>query len=192
MYRHKTEHLPAHLPKAKEVEELIELTGQKVGKADEVVLTEKGQGLAEVISSRLSSSSNTPRDGGDDEAEESGGDSSSSSKHPSKSGDDEAKPKKTSSKTKKPKSLEEEEELLSQLASTFNYAYTEEGAKRCLERVKSAPEMALDIETYGRIKRDGLLYTKGRIRLISLHHGGESWFIDCDHVAAELVIPILE
>ena len=36
--------------------ELLELTGQKVGKADEVVLTEKGQGLAEVIRSRLSSS----------------------------------------------------------------------------------------------------------------------------------------
>jgi hypothetical protein len=70
--------------------ELIELTGQKVGKADEVRLTEKGQGLAEVIRSRLSSSSsNTPRDGGDDEANEGGGDSSSSPKPPSKSGDDE-------------------------------------------------------------------------------------------------------
>src|SRR5215204_505847 len=53
--------------------ELVELTGQKVGKADEIVLTEKGQGLAEVIRSQLSSSSNTPRDGGDDEANESGG-----------------------------------------------------------------------------------------------------------------------
>src|SRR5215212_8507789 len=31
----------------------------------------------------------------------------------------------------------------------------------------------------------------GAPHLISLHHGGESWFIDCDHVAAELVIPIL-
>src|SRR5829696_2448324 len=37
--------------------ELIELSGQKVGKADEVRLTERGQGLAEVIRSRLSSSS---------------------------------------------------------------------------------------------------------------------------------------
>jgi ribonuclease D len=58
--------------------------------------------------------------------------------------------------------------------------------------VKSAPEMALDIETYGRVKRDGLLYTKGRIRLISLHYGRESWFIDCNQVAGELVVPILE
>jgi hypothetical protein len=41
--------------------ELVELTGQKVGKADEVRLIEKGRGLAEVIRSRLSSSSsNTP------------------------------------------------------------------------------------------------------------------------------------
>src|SRR5215213_4124117 len=62
--------------------ELIELTGQKVGKVDEVRPTEKGQGVAEVIRSRLSSSSsNTPRDGGD-EANQSGGDSSSSSKPP--------------------------------------------------------------------------------------------------------------
>jgi DNA-binding MarR family transcriptional regulator len=170
--------------------ELVELTGQKMGKADEVRLTEKGQELAEAIRSRLSSSSsNTPRDGGDDEANGSGGDSSSSSKPPSKSGDDEEKPKR---KTKKPKSPEEEEELRSQLARTFNYAYTEEGSRRCLEWVKSAPEMALDIETYGKLKRDGLLYTKGRIRLISLHYGGESWFIDCDQLAGELVIPILE
>src|SRR5215204_2199267 len=114
--------------------------------------------------------------------------SSSSPKSPRKSGDDEAKPK----KTKKPKSVEEEEELRSQLAATFNYAYTEEGAKRCLEWVKSAPEMALDIETYGKVKRDAVLYTKCSVRIISLHCGGESWFIDCDHVPDELVVPILE
>src|SRR5215204_5529672 len=88
--------------------ELVELTGQKVGKADEVVLTEKGQGLAEVIRSQLSSSSShTLREGGDDEANENGGDSSSSPKSPRKSGDDEEKRK----RTKKPKSPEEEEKL---------------------------------------------------------------------------------
>src|SRR5918998_2894780 len=60
--------------------ELIELTGQKVGKADEVRLTDKGQGLAEVVRSQLSSSSSTPPSkSGDDEANEGGGDSSSSS-----------------------------------------------------------------------------------------------------------------
>src|SRR5215217_7212221 len=169
--------------------ELVELTGQKVGKADEVRLTEKGQRLAEAIRARLSSSSsNTPREGGDDEANESGRDSSSSSKPPSESGDDEAKRK----KTKKPKGPAEEEELRSQLALAFNYSYTEEGAKRCLEWVRSAAEMALDIETYGKLKRDGLLYTKGRVRLVSLHYDGESWFIDCDHVPNELVVLILE
>jgi hypothetical protein len=42
VYRHKMQHLPAHLLKAREVEELVELTCQKVGKADEVVLTDKG------------------------------------------------------------------------------------------------------------------------------------------------------
>jgi KaiC/GvpD/RAD55 family RecA-like ATPase len=172
--------------------ELVELTGQKVGKADEVRLTEKGQGLAEAVRSRLSSSSsNTPSTSGDDEADESGGDSSSF-KPLRKSGDDEEGPKKTSSKTKKPKSPDEEEELRASLAEKFNYIYTEEGAKRCLEWVKLVPEMALDIETYGKLKRDGLLYTKGTVRLISLHYGGESWFIDCDQVAAEMVVPILE
>jgi len=130
--------------------ELVELTGQKVGMFNDARLTEKGHGLAEVIRSRLSSSSsNTPRDGGDDEANEGGEDSSSSSKPPSKSSDDEEKPK----KTKKPKSPEEEEELRFQLAAKFNYAYTEEGAKRCLEWVKLAPKMALDIETYGKLKK---------------------------------------
>jgi DNA polymerase I len=169
--------------------ELIELTGQKVGKADEVVLTDRGQGLAEVIRSRLSSSSsNTPSTSGDDEANESDGDSLPSPK-PYRRSDDEEKPKK---KSKKPKSPEEEEELRASLAGKFNYIYTEEDARRCLEWVKSAAEMALDIETYGKLKRDGLFYTKGRVRLISLHYDGGSWFIDCDHVASKLVVPILE
>ena len=50
------------------------------------------------------------------------------------------------------------------------------------------PEMALDIETYERVKRDAVLYTKCSVRLISLHYGGELWFIDCDHVLNELVV----
>ena len=150
------------------------------------MLTEKGQGLAEVIRSRLSSSSShTPRDGGDDEANASGADSSSSPLLLGGLDDDEEKPK----KTKKPKSPEEEEELRSHLAGTFNYIYTEEGARRCLEWVKSTPEMARDIETYGRVKRDAVLYTKCSVRLISLHYCGESWFIDCDHVPTVLVVP---
>jgi KaiC/GvpD/RAD55 family RecA-like ATPase len=152
--------------------ELVELTGQKVGKADEIRLTEKGQELTVVVRARLSSSS--PHT-------------------PSRSGDDEEKkaPKKIYSKIK-PKTLEEEKKLRACLAEKFNYIYTEEGVRRCLEWVNSAPEMALDIETYGRVKRDAILYTKCSVRLISLHYGGESWFIDCDHVLNELVVPILE
>src|SRR5215203_7331783 len=85
--------------------ELVELTGQKVGKADEIRLTDKGQSLARLIRTRLSSSSsNTPRDGGDDEAKKT--------------------PKKISSKTKKPKTPEEEEELRASLAEKINYIYT--------------------------------------------------------------------
>jgi DNA polymerase-1 len=100
--------------------------------------------------------------------------------------------KKTPSKTKKPKRPKEEEALRSHLVATFNYACTEEVAKRCLEWVRSAPEMALDIETYGRVKKDGLLYTKGKVRLIQLHYGSETWLIDCDFVQDGLVTTILE
>ena len=92
----------------------------------------------------------------------------------------------------KPNGPEEEEERRSQLAGIFDYAHTEESASRCLEWVKSVPEIALDIETYGRVKRDAVLYTKCSVRLISLHHGGVSWFIDCDYVPNELVVSILE
>jgi hypothetical protein len=52
--------------------------------------------------------------------------------------------------------------------------------------------MSLDIETYGKLKRDALLYIKGRVRLIQLHSGGETWLIDCDFVEDGLVTPILE
>jgi ribonuclease D len=37
-----------------------------------------------------------------------------------------------------------------------------------------------------------LLYTKGTIRLIQLHHGDTTWFIDCDAVEDGLVAAILK
>ncbi len=89
-YRHKSELLPPYLLKAKEIEELVELTNQKVGKADEVVLTDKGQGLVGVRRSQLSSSSPLSLRVSDDDEEKTA-------------------PKNTSSKPKKPKSAEEEE-----------------------------------------------------------------------------------
>ena len=94
-------------------------------------------------------------------------------------------------KTKKPKSPEEEEELRSQLAARFNYAYTEEGAKRCLEWVKSASEMALDIETYGRVKRDGLPLHE----VLCSPHLALWWSVVVHRLrpcAERLVVPILE
>jgi hypothetical protein len=170
VYRHKTEHLSAHLPKAKEVEVSVELTGQKVGKADEVVLTDKGQELVEVRRSQLSSSSPLSLGVSDDDEEK-------------------TTPKKTSSKPKKPKSAEEEEELRSQLTNRDIQLHLHRGRRPSLPRVgEVGPEMALDIETYERVKRDAVLYTKCSVRLISLHYSGESWFIDCDHVPNELVV----
>jgi DNA polymerase I len=60
-----------------------------------------------------------------------------------------------------------------------------------LEWVAGIPEVCLDIETYGRLKRDGLLYTRCQVRLILLHHDGTSFFVDCDHVPDELTREIL-
>jgi DNA polymerase-1 len=60
-----------------------------------------------------------------------------------------------------------------------------------LEWARQVPGVALDIETHGRLKRDGLLYTRCQVRLIQLHHDGTSFFIDCNHVPDELVVEIL-
>ena len=54
--------------------------------------------------------------------------------------------------------------------------------------MKSAPEMALDIETYGKLKRDGPPLHEGLCSPHLLALRWESWFIDCDHVPNELVV----
>jgi DNA polymerase-1 len=109
---------------------------------------------------------------------------------PSESGLNKSKGEKPKAKKKK-LTPEEEEDLRVRLSEKFNYAYTEGAAKACLEWAKTSPEVALDIETYGRLKRDGLLYTRGRVRLIQLHHAGETWFIDCEHIPDEITTEIL-
>jgi DNA polymerase-1 len=101
------------------------------------------------------------------------------------------RPKKRTPRKKK-LTPEEEEKHRSQLAGTFPaYVYTEERGKEVLEWARQVPEVALDIETHGRLKRDGLLYTRCQVRLIQLHHDGTSFFIDCNHVPDELVVEIL-
>ena len=58
-----------------------------------------------------------------------------------------------------------------------------------------APRIALDIETYGECKGDGLDPWKGNIRLLTLcRHGGPIWTIDLRATGYELdpLIPILE
>jgi hypothetical protein len=101
--------------------------------------------------------------------------------------------KKTKKRTKKKKlTAEEEETHYDELAAAFPaYVHTEERARKVLEWTKQVPELALDIETYGRLKRDGLLYTRCQVRLLQLHHGGASWFIDCNHVPDEITTEIL-
>src|SRR5215217_6957610 len=101
--------------------------------------------------------------------------------------------KKTKRRPKKKKlTAEEEETHRAGLAKAFPaYVYTEERARAVLEWAKQMPELALDIETYGRLKRDGLLYTQCQVRLLQLHHGGASWFIDCNHVPDEITTEIL-
>ena len=97
-------------------------------------------------------------------------------------------------KTKKKKKLTPEEEAaeVSRLAETHpSYVVTEERLKQVLEWARRVPEVAIDIETHGRLKRDGLLYTRCRVRMILLSGGGESWFIDCEHVPKDLITEIL-
>jgi DNA polymerase-1 len=99
---------------------------------------------------------------------------------------------KTKKRTKKP-TPEEEEAHRAWLAEDFPaYVYTEARAKECLGWARQGPEVAIDIETYGRLKRDGLLYTRCQVRMILLHHAGTSWFIDCNHVRDTTIVAILE
>jgi DNA polymerase-1 len=102
----------------------------------------------------------------------------------------EGKPKK---KTKKKKlSPEETVEHYDRLAQAFPaYVHTKDRASECLVWVSKIPEVCLDIETYGPRKRDGLLYTRCQVRMILLHYAGESYFLDCDHVADEMIVSIL-
>jgi DNA polymerase I-like protein with 3'-5' exonuclease and polymerase domains/KaiC/GvpD/RAD55 family RecA-like ATPase len=169
--------------------ELVELTGEKVGKADEVRLTEKGQGLAEVVRSRLSSSSShTPSNGGGDDGK--------------------------SKKTKEPKSLEEEDELRSHLAGTFNYAYTsstpppdgegsgniadaipKEARRTLITTQDQLAEMVADLKGVGLVTLDlettGLDPRRDSIRLLSLATDPATYIVDCQSVIPAALFPIL-
>jgi len=81
-------------------------------------------------------------------------------------------PTKQVKKTKKKKLTPEEEvEERSQLAERWpGYVITDDRARECLEWARQTDTVEIDIETYGRLKRDGLLYTRCQIRLIILHH----------------------
>ena len=95
-------------------------------------------------------------------------------------------------RVKKKLTSEEEVTHYDELAAAFpEYVHTAKRAGEVLEWVARIPEVALDIETYGRLKRDGLLYTRCRVRLLLLHHDGTSYFVDCDRVSDELVVEIL-
>jgi hypothetical protein len=102
---------------------------------------------------------------------------------------------KNTRKAKKKKLTPEEEAAeVSRLAETYpSYVVTEERAREVLEWARRVPEVAIDIETHGRLKRDGLLYTRCQVRMILLASaaGGESWFLDCDHVPESTIVEIL-
>jgi DNA polymerase-1 len=99
------------------------------------------------------------------------------------------KPKK---KAKKKLTPEGEYELTLELADEFSgYVISDARARECLEWAEQIDEVEIDIETYGRLKRDGLLYTRCQIRLIILHHAEKMWFIDCKHVSDGMVRRIL-
>jgi DNA polymerase I-like protein with 3'-5' exonuclease and polymerase domains len=101
---------------------------------------------------------------------------------------------KNTEKPKKKKKLTPEEgyEKTLELADEWScYVISNERALACLEWARETDAAEIDIETYGRIKRDGLLYTRCQIRLIILHHEEHMWLIDCHHVPDETVAEIL-
>jgi DNA polymerase I len=101
-----------------------------------------------------------------------------------------AKPK--PKKAKKKLTPEEEYEQAVKLAGEHgDYVVTEERARECWVWAAGAEDIAVDIETYGRLKRDGLLYTRAKIRLISLYSEECMWLLDCKHVSEETVKAIL-
>jgi DNA polymerase-1 len=105
-----------------------------------------------------------------------------------------AKTNDTPTKQAKKKKLSPEEiaEHYDRLAEAFpSFVHTAGRARQVLEWARRVPGVALDIETHGRLKRDGLLYTRCQVRLIQLHWGGQCWFIDCDQVPDEVVIGVL-
>src|SRR5687768_16217770 len=57
-----------------------------------------------------------------------------------------------------------------ELASEWSgYVIDDVTAQECLKWAELLDEVEIDIETYGPLKRDGLLYTRCQIRLIILH-----------------------
>jgi DNA-binding Lrp family transcriptional regulator len=68
---------------------------------------------------------------------------------------------------------------------------TQERAEECVAWLKSVPSVTLDIETYGRTKDDATSYLRGTVRLLTLHHDGETWVVDLRHVPDELVPEML-
>jgi DNA polymerase I len=99
---------------------------------------------------------------------------------------------KAKKKAKKKLTPEEIYEHTVELASEWSgYVIDDVTAQECLKWAELVDEVEIDIETYGPLKRDGLLYTRCQIRLIILHHEDYMWFIDCHHVGDETVTEIL-
>ena len=88
---------------------------------------------------------------------------------------------------------EEGREAAIRLAKTQpRYVIDDMTAKRCLEWAQGQERMVVDIETFGRVKKEGLLYLSATVRLISLFSGGETWFIDCRYTPDDATREILE
>ena len=99
---------------------------------------------------------------------------------------------KNTEKAKKKLTPEEIYEHTVELASEWSgYVIDDVTAQECLKWAELVDEVEIDIETYGPLKRDGLLYTRCQIRLIILHHEDYMWFIDCHYVGDETVTEIL-
>jgi DNA polymerase-1 len=68
---------------------------------------------------------------------------------------------------------------------------TRERAEQCIAWLKGVPSVALDTETYGKTKEDAKSYLRGTIRLLTFHHGGQTWVVDMDAIADVLAAEML-
>lgn len=100
--------------------------------------------------------------------------------------------KKRKEPKKKAVTFEEIAAASKELAQSYNLVVDEESALKCKAWVESCSYLAVDTETKGETKDVAVNYLHGPIRLVQLHCGDTTWFVDGDVAEDGDVAAILE